>query len=234
MKLLLADDHSLFRDTLVQYIRRAAPEADVKLARDFHEALFVIDENPDRDLVMLDLRMPGMDGMEGFKTMRARHPNIPVALMSGVAEREDVDAAMALGAAGYFPKTLSGKSLLQAMQQVMNGDKFIPIDSVSKGIMPSYYADSFEDENSHIKKSTTSGQDRERANHIHLTPREEEVLSYIMDGAANKEIAHELGLQLVTVKLHVRGVCRKLEAKNRTQAAMKAQALGFVSNMSVN
>ncbi|MGH1455650.1 MAG: response regulator [Alphaproteobacteria bacterium] len=215
MKLLIADDHTLFRDALVQYIERSDPNADVTLAKDFHEALSKLEQNPHQDLVILDLRMPGMMGLNGFKTMRDKFPDISVALMSGVAEQEDVHDALEYGAVGYFPKTLSGKALLSAIKQVVDGHIFVPESPNDKTkFMPSYYSD------------TPQKPIRESLESLNLTPREKEVLSFLVDGAANKEIARELNLQIVTVKLHVRGICRKLNAKNRTQAALKAKEMG--------
>ncbi len=214
MKLLLADDHALFRDALVQYIERAEPAAKVTLAKDFPEALGAMNNNPDQDLILLDLRMPGMNGMEGFRIMRQKYPKTPVALMSGMAEPEDIRAAMELGAVGYFPKTLSGKTILKAIQQVMGGEKFLPLDSKTQAIIPAYYGEP-EEAGSAAK------------NDFNLTPREGDVLAYLVKGESNKEIAKALGLQIVTIKLHVRGICRKLSAKNRTQAALIAKESGL-------
>ncbi|MGN7438151.1 MAG: response regulator [Alcanivorax sp.] len=210
MRLLIADDHTLFRDALVQYIERADPSSHVVLAKDFHEAMSLLEKDADMDLVILDLRMPGMDGLEGFRSIKARYPALRMALMSGVAESKDVDAALEIGAAGYFPKTLSGRALLQAIEKVVAGDIYVPKDG--DGYMPSFYADNA----------------RNQAQISAFTPRESEVLSYLVDGASNKEIARALDVQVVTVKLHVRGVCRKLNAKNRTQAALKAKEMGIV------
>jgi DNA-binding NarL/FixJ family response regulator len=230
MKLLLADDHTLFRDALVQYITRADPDAEVSIAADFPEALGIVKSAPDQDLVLLDLRMPGMNGLNGFKVMRNEYPNIPVALMSGVAESCDVQAAIELGAAGYFPKTLSGKTLLQGIQLVLSGERFMPMDGQGDAVMPSYYADS--GIGLEAAKTVTTEGDGGVPSEIGpdvdpgLTPREKEVLSYLAEGCSNKEIADRLGLQVVTVKLHVRGACRKLGAKNRTQAALMAREMG--------
>ncbi|MCK5285416.1 MAG: response regulator transcription factor [Alphaproteobacteria bacterium] len=221
MKLLLADDHTLFKDALVQYIVRADPDAKVSLAKDLPEAIVIMENDPDHDLILLDLKMPGMHGMEGLKQVREKFPDVPVALITGVAEKEDVDAAMELGAIGYFPKTLSGKALLKAIQFVLTGEKFIPLDHHTNSIMPAY-----RDDGNHMESSSTA---KHNAKNIKLTPRELEVLSYLAKGESNKEIANALGLQVVTVKLHVRGICQKLEAKNRTQAALKAREFGLCS-----
>ncbi len=218
MKLLIADDHTLFRDALVQYIERADPSSSVTLAKDFPQAMDILEQNPYQDLVILDLRMPGMNGMEGFEKIKEQFPEQAVALMSGVAEEQDVRNALDLGAVGYFPKTMSGKGLLNAIRQVASGEVFIPEGAGAGNIMPSYYDD--------LSIKTKPVEHVNGLEKARLTPRETEVLSYLADGASNKDIARALNLQIVTVKLHVRGICRKLEAKNRTQAALIAKEMG--------
>lgn len=214
MKLLLADDHTLFRDALVLYIERAEPNSKVTLAKDLYGAMNAIEQDSEMDLILLDLRMPGMNGLQGLKKIRDKYPEMPVAIMSGVAEPKDVYAAMELGAVGYFPKTLSGKALLKAIQKVISGEKFLPMNEEETTIMPSYYND-------------YNGQSAAVNKNIQLTQRESEVVSFLVQGASNKEIAQALDLQVVTVKLHVRGICQKLNAKNRTQAALAAKELGL-------
>lgn len=217
MKLLIADDHTLFRDALVQYIERSGVVVKLSLAKDFYESMEILGQDPSQDLVILDLRMPGMNGTDGFIQIRDQYPDVPVALMSGVAEPDDVRKAMDLGAVGYFPKTMSGKALLNAIEQVLDGGIFIPEDHTTGGVMPSYYAD----------KSKVGESGLSAPADVHLTPREKDVLSYLVEGVSNKEIARELDLQVVTVKLHVRGICRKLQVQNRTQAALVARDIGF-------
>lgn len=232
MKLLLADDHTLFRDALLQYIMRAEPAAKITLAVDFHEVIEKLKESQDHDLIILDLRMPGMRGMEGFRRIRDEFPDIPVSLMSGVAEPKDVEAALALGAVGYFPKTMSGKGLLKAIQKVLQGERYVPLDESTSSLMPSYYADP---EQNNVSPSAGYGyvQDAQSSvieqHNSNLTPREMDVLEFLSKGVSNKEIANALDLKVVTVKLHVRGICRKLGAKNRTQAALRARELGIGS-----
>ncbi|MBX2835075.1 MAG: response regulator transcription factor [Micavibrio sp.] len=217
MKLLLADDHTLFRDALVQYIERSDLDADVQVAKDLHQVLGFMEEDADRSLVVLDMRMPGMDGMDGFRIMKEKYPNVPVALMSGVAEEKDVMVAFENGACGYFPKTMSGKALLQAIKLVLTGERYMPM-GIGNNVMPSYFGD--KPSASVVNIGTDVGASKDV---FKLTPRETEVLSHLIQGLSNKEIANVLGLQVVTVKLHVRGICRKLDVKNRTQAALKAR-----------
>ncbi len=221
MKLLIADDHALFRDALVQYIERADPLSSITLAKDFHQALDALEQNPHQNLVVLDLRMPGMDGLNGFKIMKDRFPDVPVALMSGIAEPKDVEEALQKGAVGYFPKTMSGKALLSAIKKVVSGDVFVPEGKDGEKFMRSYHSDKT------VTETTESNNNLPSIESLQLTPRESEVLSFLVEGASNKDIARSLNLQVVTVKLHVRGVCRKMNAKNRTQAALMGKEMGI-------
>lgn len=229
MKILLADDHTLFRETLVHYLQRVEPDMELLIAQDFYEVEEQLEKDSDFSLIILDLRMPGMKGLKGLENIRENYPSLRVAMMSGVAEIEDVNKAMELGAVGYFPKTLSGKALLQAIQLVLSGEKFLPINPKTNEVMESYYNDGEQKAGSAVNGSAVSKPDLPK---VKLTPREKQVLGHLTNGSSNKEIARELGLQEVTVKLHVRGVCRKLSAKNRTQAALIAKEMGLDNNSS--
>lgn len=228
MRLLIADDHSLFREAMALYVERTSPEAEVILAKDLGEAIECVERGSKApDLVLLDLNMPGMNGLKGFAEFRKKFPDLPAALLSGVAEPEDVQEAMDLGAVGFFPKTLSGRALLKAIELVMLGEKYIPVDTVTGGLMPSYY--SWNNSSQPVKKlpiRTAGAATPPPTSGFSLTPREQEILSELCLGKTNKDIARDLDLQPVTVKLHVRGVCKKLGVTNRTQAVIKAFELG--------
>lgn len=234
MHLLIADDHALFRDSMTHYVERANADSVVQAVGTLDEALGAIDAVETLpDLVLLDLNMPGMNGLEGFEKFRKKYPAIPVALLSGVAEPEDVQRAMDLGAVGFFPKTLSGRAMLKAIELVLAGEKFIPVDSRTNGLMPSYFND---DSAGRLPVTlplkTTGGHTPSSysmiASKIRLTPRENDVLMCLCRGQSNKDIARNLGLQDVTIKLHVRSICRKLDVTNRTQAVLKAFEIGLI------
>lgn len=201
MRLLIADDHDLLRDALRTHLEQASPGTEVHGAGSVDAALALLASHPDIDLLLLDLRMPGMNGLDGLSRIRAAHPTIKVALMSGEAGPGDVRAALARGALGFLPKTLPGEAMVDAVRRLAAGETFVP-----EGLLEA--------------ESTREGHD--------LTRREREVLEFLLKGLSNKEIARSLDLEEVTVKLHVRGLCRKLHAKNRTQAALRAVELGFV------
>lgn len=212
MRLLLADDHVLVRDVLKAYIERAEPEATVLSASSVDEAIALAANDSGLDLIMLDYRMPGMDGFAGFDRMRAAKPGVPVAIISGLATRSEIHQAIARGAAGFLPKTLTPQALLGAIRLILSGERFLPA---------AFFDPDGEDAGPDAPDAAAEG-----GAAALLTRREREVLSSLCKGEANKEIARKLELQEVTVKIHVRNICRKLNAKNRTQAVLRAIELG--------
>lgn len=234
MRLLIADDHALFRDAMTQYVERSNEGSVVTGVANLDEVFKLLDKATDLpELVLLDLNMPGMNGLNGFAKFRETYPKIPVALLSGMAEPQDIQRAMDLGAIGFFPKTLSGRALLKAIELVLTGEKFIPVDSKTNGLMPSYYNDDTANKLPVTLPLKTSSpavpyQSSLPSSKIRLTPRENDVLICLCRGQSNKDIARNLGLQDVTIKLHVRSICRKLEVTNRTQAVLKSFELGLV------
>lgn len=193
--ILLADDHDLVRETIAAYLKQTGLH-QVTAVADLTAAEKMLEETG-FDLVLLDYRMPGMESLDGLKTLAERYPNMPIALISGAAGGEVARQAVDLGAAGFLPKTLAPKDLIHAVEAMIAGAAYLPDDALSQA---------------------THG----------LTPREVEVVRGIAGGKSNKEIARDLGVQEVTIKLHVKTLSRKLEARNRTHAAMRARDLGLV------
>lgn len=231
MKILLADDHILFRDALLQFIAALKPEWDVAMASTFDEAMAILKNGQVFDLVLLDFRMPGMNGLDGLKAMIREFPEQKVAILSGMAEDYQVRDAMEAGARAYFPKTLQGKALVKVIDLVAMGERYVPLDDSGTRIMPAYYDDAA-DKSSRDTLNAREAEDVRKNREMllsALTRREKEVLSYLAQGYSNKEIARDMELQVATVKLHVGGVCKKLGAKNRTQAALLAHQYGLVN-----
>jgi len=210
MQVLLADDHDLVRESLTAYIERLAPDISVVAGRDLDEAMRLMDEHPSIDVVVLDLRMPGMNGLEGLRKVRAARPTVPVVIMSGSTDLQIVRDTLAHGAKGFFPKTMNGQVLVNALRLVTAGETFIP--SVYLG-------------DSESGPAIVPGQAGPAS--ATFTRREQEVLQHLLRGRSNKEIAQSLGIEEVTIKLHVRGVCRKLGARNRTEAVAIAHQRGL-------
>ena len=213
MKVLLADDHRLVREGLKLLIGRLGDDVDVLEAGDFEQALSLAEGAGGLDLIILDLSMPGMDGLAGLERMCGLRPDVPVVILSGTFERKLVLDALMRGAQGYIPKTLGGKAMLSALQLVVAGEKYVPsIILEDDGASPSDAIDAQIRLDNPIRK---------------LTRRERDVLSLLAEGHPNKEIARRLELQEVTVKVHLKGVFRKLGATNRTQAVRIAIELGW-------
>jgi DNA-binding NarL/FixJ family response regulator len=200
MRILVADDHGLVRDTIAAYLD-GADVAEVRTVSTLQDAVALVRNSGSFDLVLLDYDMPGMNGLEGLAEMRAVNDGRPVALLSGSASRDVAAAALEAGAHGFIPKTLSARSLLTAARFMAAGEVYTPTDFMT------------------VPAQTVPGA---------LTRREQEVVRGVCEGKSNKEIARDLDLQEVTVKLHVKTLCRKLEARNRTHAAMIARDLGLV------
>jgi DNA-binding NarL/FixJ family response regulator len=197
---LIADDHDLFIDLLATHIVRTWPEAPVHKATSVDGALARLAEHPEIDIALLDIVMPGMNGLAGLTRIKQARPDLPVALLSGQSERAVVEDGLRLGAAGFVPKTISGEALIQAIRLMKSGEVYVPYALMSQA--PAAAAED---------AATDAGEDA-------LSPREAQVLDGLWRGQSNKEIARELDLQEVTVKLHLRRLYRKFGCRNRTEA----------------
>ncbi|MBR9818183.1 MAG: response regulator transcription factor [Rhodospirillales bacterium] len=215
MNILLADDHDLVRDGITSFLKTAAPEVEIAQAKDFAEALSIVDGDTPVELTILDLNMPGMNGLSGLTVMRQKHPEIPVVILSGSVKRSDVLNALEHGASGYLPKTLSGKSLINALRLIMSGEKYIPSALL-------------EDDGSNTRPGEIDLDGLAPDNPLRqLTNREREVLALLTKGLPNNEIAKQLTVRAITVKVHLTGIFKKLGAANRTQAVKIAMQLGW-------
>lgn len=203
MKILIADDHDLVRDTLVAFVE-AGGDIQTETAPDLDTACALVDSEGPFDLVLLDLNMPGMNGLDGLERA-LRLANAPrVALISGQATREVAERALECGAAGFVPKTLPAKSLVNAIKFMAMGEQYAPVDFMTAEPAETHHP------------MTAS-----------LTERERQVLKGLTESKSNKEIARDLDLSEPTVKLHVKTLYRKIGAANRTQAALLAREAGL-------
>lgn len=229
MRILVADDHALFRDILSEYIKKAAPEADVLIAASLTEAVDILEEkNQEIDLVVLDILMPGMSGLQGITLVKHKFPKTKVAIISGTIESDKAKEAMELGAVGYFPKTLSAASFIPAIRLVLSGQQYLPTDLSAPGrIMRSYYGNKDTDATTpsrmasyavHEQAAAWNSNDPEATKLSSLSRREKEILELVSKGLKNKEIGDQLGIEESTVKQHMRKIFEKLGVRNRTEA----------------
>lgn len=205
MRVLIADDHDLLRDTLIAFLT-SEDGIDVGSAACFDEACTRIREDDPYDLVLLDYRMPGMNGLDSLSEAIRIGSGQRVALMSGQATREVAEQALSLGAAGFIPKTLPAKTLINAVRFMAMGETYAPIDFMT---------------------AEAADQQETPEQFKNLTTREREVLEGLSKGLSNKQIARDLDLSEPTIKLHVKTLYRKLGVNNRTQAAILARDAGL-------
>lgn len=204
MRILIADDHDLLRETLSMFLASEG-SIDTALASTLDAALDLIQSEEKFDLIMLDYNMPGMAGLNGLKRAMEASGGSPVALMSGIASRSVAEEALSFGAAGFVPKTLAAKTLVNAVRFMAMGEKYAPIDFMTADdptVAPNPLAQK-------------------------LSRRELQGLEGLSKGKSNKEIARDLDLQEPTIKLHVKTLYRKIGAANRTQAALIAKEEGL-------
>jgi len=205
MRILLADDHDLVRDAIGALLQKDDPNIEVRAVEDLSNAIACVRQETPFDVIILDLRMPGMNGLSGVATMQNVSADTPIIIMSGSASTEDVHAALKVGAKGFVPKTLAGKSLINAVRLVASGESYVPTDILTGA-----------------RKNQGDGL------RSPLTPRETEVLSQLRQGHSNKEIARALSIAETTVKLHIRSLSDKFSARNRTDIVIRAIDAGLV------
>lgn len=208
MKVLLADDHALFREGVRMVLENMSSEPlDIIEAGDFNQVLTLIRGGEEFDVALIDLSMPGMDGFSAIGAVRRSAPDIYLVVVSASEEPQTVRKALDAGAHGYICKSAGSASMMEGIRSVLEGDTFVSPHI----IVPDAPA--------------TGEMDGERLQSL-LTPRQRDVLGMLRQGKSNKEIARDLNLAEITVKLHVTAILRSLGCENRTQAAILAAKMG--------
>jgi len=208
MKLLIVDDHPLFSEGLAALLRQAGLETTVLLAGDSAQGLSLAEAHPDLDAVILDLKLPGSDGLSALIEFGKRRPQLPVIILSSSEDPRDVRRALASGALGYIPKSETPARILAAVQFVLAGNVYVPTFMANEPASTSAGA---------------AGHRRPEGAGATLTGRQIDVLRLVCDGHSNKAIARMLGLSDKTVKVHVTAIFEKLNVVNRMQAATAAK-----------
>ncbi len=219
MKILLVDDHVLFREGLALLLPSIVSDAEIVEAGSCEEAFRLIAQQNDVGMVLMDLGLPGMGGLDGIAELRERNPEIPVVALSSSDDRETVLRALDAGAMGFIPKSSSSGVLGGALKLIMSkgiylpptaflGDRFTPAAGLD---MPRTIAED-------SRRRTTPAD-------LGLTPRQADVLYLILQGKPAKTICRELTLSISTVKVHTSAVLRALNVTTRTQAVVAAGKL---------
>jgi DNA-binding NarL/FixJ family response regulator len=203
MKLLVVDDHPVFRDGMAALLKQAGENTVVLQAPECATALDVANANPDIDAVFVDLQMPGMTGDMAVREFGKLRPELPVIVLSSSENPSDVRRALNAGALGYIPKSANPQTLLSALKLVLTGNIYVP-PLLARAVEPTANDDS----HSHTPAPLEQ-----------LTERQVDVLKQLCTGLSNKEISSRLGIAEKTVKAHVAAIFKTLNVVNRTQAA---------------
>jgi len=216
MKILLVDDHALFREGMHYVLGKLDAGADILDASNFQDAMTIASENKDLDLALLDLNMPGSEGAASVKLFHMRHPAIPVVVVSGTVRRDDIEKAMKNGAMGFICKQSTGEAMVHALQVVLDGGIYSPPQLL--------------DQTQKMSEEKGSW----RSNEFGLTARQMEVLQLLADGMSNKDIAQAINLAEGTVKIHVAAIFSCLSVNRRIDAVNAGVRLGLISESKFN
>ncbi len=214
MNILITDDRVLLRDGLRLLLEPLSEVVNFLEAGNLQQALSLIAQEEDIDLVLLELGAPGVDGLFGLRTLRERLPGAAIVVLGAAGTRDDVIAALESGANGYIPKTANGKLLLSALRLVLAGETYVPSSLLAD-------RDAREADADDVLGSDFRGP------LARLTGRQREVLMHLAQGRSNAEIAEALGMRPNTAKNHLKAILKTLNANNRTQAVVEAMRLGM-------
>jgi len=203
MKILIVDDHALFREGLCYVLKALDERVTIIEASDYDSALQHVSENTELDLVLLDLNMPGQNGFTTLDALSKHYPALPVVILSASNQRSDIQHSMDAGAMGFIPKETTSEVMLNALRLILSGGIYVPQSMVKQ--------------NEAVLNENGLG----------LTPRQLEVLVLLLHGDTNKEIASKIDIAEATVKMHVTAILRTLGVSNRTQAARAAEKMGL-------
>ncbi|MFT6556753.1 response regulator [Sneathiella sp.] len=216
MKILIADDHPLYRMALSGLLSQLDAKTDIVDCNDFNELQAEMLNAADLpDLIVLDIQMPGASFQDALKKLKRDHPSIPVVVVSASEEIGDMTESLRLGAHGYIPKSSTREVLVSAIRLVLSGGKYIPSQAFN---LP----DTKVAANTGRRSKQVSEQSQATQ---HLTRRQKNVLELMAQGQSNKEIAAGLNLAESTVKVHITAIFRTLGVSNRTQAVLQAREI---------
>ena len=209
---IVADDHPLFREALIHAIGNCVESANIVEADSLDTLQRVVEENPQADLLFLDLSMPGVSGFSALAWIRNNHELLPTVIVSALDDPAVIRRAIQHGASGFIPKSSPIGTLEEGIRAVLEGEVWLP-----PGI--DVRDNQLESEEARIAAALSS-----------LTPHQFRVLMMLGEGLLNKQIAYQLGVSEATIKAHVTAILRKMEVNNRTQAVLAVQRLQINSS----
>ncbi len=213
--ILIADDHPLFREAIVNVIQSNFPDCTLRETENLDNAVALTEQHSDLDIILLDLNMPGMNGLNGLITLRNSAPTIPVVIVSAEEDKQIVLQAITYGAVGFITKSLSRDEMAAALRQVLAGEVYLPSTIIRAN--PADTPQRRRQEENQLAPEVLSS----------LTRRQLLVLERMSKGEANKQIAYNLNIAETTVKAHVSAILRKLGVHNRIQAILSASNVDF-------
>lgn len=220
IRVLLVDDHALFRDGMRYVLQQLADEVDIVDTGNFQEALQLASVDARFDLALLDINMPDSGGLPSLQLFHQRFPDIPLVVVSGSDQRDDIERVMEMGAMGFISKMSSSKVMLSALHMVLDGGVYLPPQLLQQALSR---LDAGRSLPTHDKRS-------QRASNYGLTPRQLEVLQLLGQGLSNKAIALRLNLAEGTVKIHVAAIYQALHVGSRVEAATVGRRLGLLAD----
>ncbi|MGL5757765.1 response regulator [Plesiomonas sp.] len=208
--LIIADDHPLFRAALLQALTRGVPQAVLHEADSLAALLDLLEYNPEPDLLLLDLKMPGSNGFHGLQTLRQRYPLLPIVVISASDDPCIIQQIRHYGALGFIPKSAQLPVLVHDIERALAGDSIFPPDLATDDSTWQQH----ELHNNDLQTRLGS-----------LTTQQHRVLDMLNEGLLNKQIAYDLNVSEATIKAHMTAIFRKLGVKNRTQAVILLQQI---------
>ena len=209
MKILIADDHALFRDGLGMRLEQLYPNMIILQASNFGQVLKILEEDKQINLIILDLDMPDMLWETGLAAIRQKAKDARFVVVSASEDIRNIRKALNEGACGYIPKRSDPKILSRALQLILDGGTYLPPELLSA-------------------TTPTENKSEAKSKNKTLTARQMQVLKLIAQGLSNKQIAYEMGVSEATVKLHINALLRAIGVTNRTQAVITAQKMGLI------
>jgi DNA-binding NarL/FixJ family response regulator len=222
IRVLLVDDHALFRDGMRYVLQQLAEEVEIFDTGNFNEGMLLADANPDLDIALLDLNMPGSNGVASIMQFHHIHPEIPMVVVSGSDQREDIENVMESGAMGFISKMTSSKVMLSALRMVLDGGIYLPPQLLQQAISSLNQGHS-----GNLLDARTA-----RLSKYGLTPRQMETLTLLADGLPNKDISLRMNLAEGTVKIHTAAIYQALHVSSRLEAVSTARRLGLLPPVS--